>query len=160
MLKDRKLLIDQDCPICKIYGKCFTKIGLIDKNTVSPYQTIQNFYADQIDMERAKNEIALLDTKTSTTHYGIDAMIEIVTHGSTFFKKILHSRLIYAFLLRLYSFISYNRKVIYPTLKTENTRGCTPDVNKKYRWSYIVFVAIFTGLVLNQFAFHLNARLG
>lgn len=159
MLKNRKLLIDKDCPMCKIYGKCFSKIGLIDKNTVTPYQTIHDFYANQIDMERAKNEIALLNTETSTTHYGIDAMIEIVAQGSTFFKEILHSRLVYAFLLRLYRFISYNRKVIYPTLKNENTRDCTPEVNKKYRWSYIVFVAIFTGLVLNQFAFHLNARM-
>lgn len=159
MLKNRKLLIDKDCPMCKIYGKCFTEIGLIDKNTVSPYQTINDYYAKQIDMERAKNEIALLDTATSTTHYGIDAMIEIVAHRTTFFKKILHSRLVYAFLLRFYRFISYNRKVIYPTLKNENTRDCTPELSKKYRWSYIVFVAIFTGLVLNQFAFHLNARL-
>jgi len=160
MLKNRKLLIDQDCPMCNIYGRCFTKFGLIEKNTISPYQTIHNFHANQIDMERAKNEIALFDTETSTTHYGIDAMIEIVAHGSTFFKKILHSRLVYAFLLRLYRFISYNRKVIYPTLKNEAARDCTPEVNKKYRWAYIIFVAIFTGLVLNQFAFHLNARLG
>ncbi len=160
MLKNRKLLIDQDCPMCNIYGKCFSKIGLIDKNTISPYQTIQHSYANQIDMERAKNEIALLDTETSTTHYGIDAMIEIVAHRSTFFKKLLHSQLIYAFLLRLYRFISYNRKVIYPTLKNDKVRDCTPEVNKKYRWSYIIFAAIFTGLVLNQFAFYLNAQLG
>lgn len=160
MLKNRKLLIDKDCPMCNIYGKCFSKIGLIDKNTVSPYQTIHDFYANQIDMERAKNEIALLDTENFTTHYGIDAMIEIVAHGSVFLKKILHSQLIYAFLLRLYRFISYNRKVIYPTLEKEKARDCTPDLNKKYRWAYIIFVAVFTGLVLNQFAFHLNARLG
>ena len=146
--------------MCKIYGKCFSEVGLIDENTVSPYQTIHDFYANQIDMERAKNEIALLNTETATTHYGIDAMIEIVAHGSIFFKKILQSRLVYAFLLRLYRFISYNRKVIYPSLKNENARDCTPDINKKYRWSYIIFAAIFTGLVLNQFAFHLNAKLG
>ncbi len=160
MLKNRKLLIDKDCPMCNIYGKCFSEIGLIDKNTISPYQTIHDFYANQIDMERAKNEIALLDTETATTHYGIDAMIEILAHHSTLFKKFLYSQLIYAFLLRLYRFISYNRKVIYPTLKNENLRDCTPEVNTKYRWFYIIFVAIFTGLVLNQFAFHLNARLG
>jgi hypothetical protein len=160
MLKNRKLLIDQDCPMCNIYGKCFSKIGLIDKNTISPYQTIHDSYANQIDMERAKNEIALLDTETSTTHYGIDAMIEIVVHRAVFLKKILHSKLIYAFLLRLYRFISYNRKVIYPTSKNGKTRDCTPELNKKYRWTYIFFVAVFTGLILNQFAFHLNARLG
>ena len=89
MLKNRKLLIDQDCHMCNIYGKCFSKIGLIDKNTISPYQTIHDSYANQIDMERAKNEIALLNTETSTTHYGIDAMIEIVVHRAVFLKKII-----------------------------------------------------------------------
>jgi len=160
MLKNRKLLIDKDCPMCKVYGICFSKIGLVDKNTVAPYQTISNAYASQIDMERAKNEIALLNTETATTQYGIDAMIEIVAHGSAFFKKFLYSTFVYAFLLRLYRFISYNRKVIIPTLREENVRDCTPDLNVKYRWAYIVFVAIFTGLVLNQFVFHLNMRLG
>lgn len=160
MLKNRKLLIDKDCPMCNIYGKCFTTIGLIDKNTVTPYQTIHDFYAKQIDMERAKNEIALLNTETSTTHYGIDAMIEIVAHQSNFLRKVLHSQLIYAFLLRLYRFISYNRKVIYPTKQTENTRDCTPVTNLKYRWIYILSVAMFTGLILNHFAFHLSVRLG
>ena len=74
--------------MCNIYGKCFSKVGLIDKNTISPYQTIHDFYAKKIDMKRAKNEIALLDTETSTTHYGIDAMIEIVAHSSDLLKVI------------------------------------------------------------------------
>lgn len=161
MLKNRKLLIDQDCPMCKIYGNCFTKIGLVDGDTVAPYQTISQNHTAHIDMERAKNEIALLDTTTSTTQYGIDAMIEIVAHRSTFLKSILRSTIVYAFLLRLYRFISYNRKVIYPTATTPSSaRDCTPDLNKKYRWIYIVVVAMLTGLILNQYVFYLNAILG
>jgi len=160
MLKNRKLLIDKDCPMCNLYGKCFTKIGLLEKNTISPYQTIPNFYASQIDMHRAKNEIALLNTEDASTIYGIDAMIEIASHDSTFLKKILHSKIVYTLLQGLYSFISYNRKVIYPTIVDLTGRNCTPDLNKKWRWSYIIFVAIFTGIVLNQYAFHINMALG
>lgn len=160
MLKNRKLLIDKDCPMCNLYGKCFIKIGLMEKNTVAPYQTVPDFYASQIDMHRAKNEIALFDTDTSKTLYGIDAMIEIVTHNNIFLKKILHSSFIYTFLLSLYRFISYNRKVIYPTAKVESLRDCTPDLSKKYRWFYIIFVAIFTAIILNRFALHLNTQLG
>ena len=160
MLKNRKLLIDQDCPMCNLYGKCFTKIGWIDKNTLNPYQTIHDFYADQIDMERAKTEIALFDKETSTTHYGIDALIEIISQDNIFIKKLLKNKWVHPFLLRLYRFITYNRKVIYPTKKNNGTRDCTPDLNKKYRWFYIIFVAIFTGVILNRFAFYLHAELG
>ena len=160
MLKNRKLLIDKDCPMCNLYGKCFTKIGWIEKNTIFPYQTIHDFYATKIDMNRAKNEIALLDTTNSTTIYGIDAMIEIASHDSVLLKRILRSKIVYILLQGLYSFISYNRKVIYPTHQNEIGRSCNPDLNKTWRWTYILFVAIFTGVVLNQYAFHINMTLG
>ena len=156
MLKNNKLLIDKDCPMCCIYGKCFTKFGLIDKQTVTPYQTIGENYASQIDMEKAKTEIALFDSSTATTTYGIDAMIKIVTNGNSFLTKVLHSKFIYAFLLRLYRFISYNRKVIYPTAKEKGVRACVPEVSHKYRWTYILWVAVITGIILNQYAFHIN----
>ena len=160
MLKNNKLLIDENCPMCSIYGKCFTKFGLIDQETVSPYQTIEEVYASQIDMERAKTEIALFDNNTANTTYGIDAMIKIVANGNATITNILHSKLIYAFLLRLYRFISYNRKVIYPTAVEKGVRKCIPEVSHKYRWTYILFVAIFTGIVLNQYAFHVNTAFG
>ena len=160
MLENNKLLIDKNCPMCCIYGKCFTKFGLIDNNTVTPYQTIEEDYASQIDMERAKTEIALFDSSTATTTYGIDAMIKIVANGNSTITNILHSKIIYAFLLRLYRFISYNRKVIYPTATEKGVRECVPELSQKYRWIYILTVAIFTGIILNQYAFHINTAFG
>ena len=160
MLENNKLLIDKDCPMCCIYGKCFTKFGLIDEKTVAPYQTIESNYTSQIDMNRAKTEIALFNDNTATTIYGIDAMIKIVANGNKLLTKILHSKIVYAFLLRLYRFISYNRKVIYPTATEKGVRTCVPELNYKYRWMYILFVTIFTGIVLNQYAFHINTAFG
>lgn len=159
MLTNHKLLIDKHCPMCNIYGKCFTKIKLVDAQTVSPYQNTRENYAQNIDMERAKNEIALYNIDSTQTIYGIDAMIKIVSHQRPRLHKLLHSTIVYAFLLRLYRFISYNRKVIYPTAPKNNERDCTPQVNTKYRWFYILFVAIFTGIVLNNFIFYINMAL-
>jgi len=146
--------------MCGIYGRCFTNFGLIDKQTVVHYQTIEEGYVSQIDMERAKTEIALFDSSTASTTYGIDAMIKIVANGNSFLTKILHSKFIYAFLLRLYRFVTYNRKVIYPTATEKNVRECIPEINHKYRWMYILWVAVFTGFILNQYAFHINAAFG
>ncbi len=160
MLQNHKLLIDKHCPMCKVYGKGFTQCGLVDADTVSYYQTVADTYAQHIDMERAKNEIALYETTTTQTTYGIDAMIKIVSNGNDAFRKFLHSSLVYPFLLRLYRFISYNRKVIYPTAPQVSERDCTPEVNVKYRWLYILMVAVFTGVVLNQFAFYVNTGFG
>ena len=145
--------------MCNIYGKCFTQVQLIDTQTVTPYQNIEEVYTQNIDMERAKDEIALYAIDSTQTIYGIDAMIKIVTHQHPNLHRLLHSKIIYAFLLRLYRFISYNRKVIYPTPTQIHERDCTPQVNTKYRWLYILFVAFFTGIVLNKFIFHINMAL-
>ena len=156
MLKNNKLLIDQDCPMCCIYGKCFTKLEWVDGETLNPYQVVTDQEAEGIDMERAQNEIALKDQSTGTTVYGIDAMIKIVSHRKKGFNKFLNSRLVYGFLKRLYNFISYNRKVIYPAAVNPALRKCHPSLSLKYRWAYILLVALFTGLILNNFVWHIN----
>ena len=62
MLKNNKLLIDKNCPMCRIYGKGFTKLKLVDDQTVIDYQTAEEKIFAQIDQERAKSEVALYDT--------------------------------------------------------------------------------------------------
>lgn len=160
MLKNNKLLIDKDCPMCKAYGACFTQLGLIDQNTLDSYQFVDEAYADKIDMARAKNEIALHDVNSAQTIYGLDALIHIVSHHSKSFRSLLHTRFIHTPLLILYRFISYNRKVIYPAPAIIGSRDCTPDVNGFYRTLYIIFVALATGLILNQLIWPINTTFG
>ena len=158
MLKNNKLLIDQDCPMCDAYGAGFTKFGMVDVQTVCPYQQVDNTLAHQIDMNRARSEIALFDETTAQTVYGIDAMIAIMTHGLPGIKRLLHRRWLYVPLRTLYRFISYNRKVIYPAAPRSGQRDCTPPLHRAYRWLYISLVALFTGLVLNRYAALMTAE--
>ncbi len=160
MLKNNKLLIDQDCPMCAAYGAGFIKFGMVDAQTVSPYQQADEALARQVNMERARSEIALFDESTAQTVYGIDAMIAIVADGLPWLKKLLHRPWIYTPLRMLYSFISYNRKVIYPAAPRPEQRDCTPPLHRAYRWLYILLVALFTGLVLNRYAALMAAEWG
>lgn len=156
MLKNNKLLIDKNCPMCGIYGRCFTNWGLIEKGTVEHYQVIAVDQTRGIDMERAKTEIALKDNNTGQTIYGINAMIKMVAHDKKLVYQFLNTPLVYGFLKRLYNFISYNRKVIYPTAPQQELRTCQPALNLKYRGFYIFFVAIVTGFILNSFTINLT----
>ena len=160
MLKENKLLIDKSCPMCKAYGQAFTKMKLIDADTVTYYQGVQLKGETNIDYQRAKDEIALYDSREKSTAYGIDAMIKIVSHSSMRLNALLNSRIVYPVLLRLYRFISYNRKVIYPSASRPGECDCTPSVNIKYRVLYLLLTALFTGFVLNEFAYALNSELG
>jgi len=152
MLKNHNLLIDKNCPLCKTYGHCFTTLKIIDKETVTPYQEIELTEKHSIDMDRAKNEIALYDKESNSTVYGIDAMISIISNQKKWLNVILNFAPIYFLLNQLYKFISYNRKLIVPVNQTQtNERNCIPDVNLYYRWAYIILTALFTGLILNLY---------
>lgn len=151
MLKNHKLLVDAHCPMCTLYGKCFTSFGLIDKQTVSPYQKEAIYNKLPIDKERAKSEIALHNLKTNQTAYGIDAFIEILSQGNFALKSILKFKPIYVALNMLYLFISANRKVITRPIKANEIDSCIPPLNLPLRIVYIVLATLATGLLLPSF---------
>ena len=161
MIKDRKLLIDKNCPMCVVYGTTFTKLGMIDSDTITPYQNVGKEFTESIDMHRAQNEIALHDTVSGTTIYGLDSMIHIFSQDKSWIKKTLEFPLIYLPLKQLYKFITYNRKVIVGGKKTTHVeRTCEPDVNYFYRTLFILFTAVFTGLVLNAYTSNVTSYFG
>jgi len=160
MIKNHKLLIDQDCPMCNIYGKCFVGLKWIDKQSLSPYQLVSTEHAHKIDMHKARNEIAFFDEISERTHYGLQAFIKILSINNRLFNWILQFAPIQFLLNKLYKLISYNRKVIYPVAQIADKPSCTPDFNLTYRWLYILGVAICTGLILNQFIYPINQYFG
>lgn len=161
MIKDHKLLIDKNCPMCVVYGTAFTKLGMVDSDTITPYQLVSEDFTTTIDMHRAQNEIALHDTITGKTIYGLDSMIHIFSQGKSWLNKSLHFPLVYAPLKQFYKFITYNRKVIVGGKRTPvNERTCEPDVNYFYRTLFILFTAVFTGLVLNNYTYQITNYFG
>ncbi len=161
MIANHKLLIDQNCPMCNIYGKTFKKLNMLDQDSITPYQIVGEELTCKIDMHRAQNEVALHDTVTGKTIYGLDSMIEIFAQGKNWIKKPLLFPLIYLPLKQLYKFITYNRKVIAGnTPSPEEDRVCEPDFNYFYRTLFIVLTALFTGLVLNSYTSHITNYFG
>ncbi len=160
MITNHKLIIDKSCPMCSLYGKCFTKMGLIDKNTIAYYQNVNRKIFDQIDEKRAKSEVALVHPRSGKTLYGIDAFMRIISDNSPVLKRLFHVKWIYFLLRKLYRFISFNRKVIAGKEIGVNERDCTPPVHVPYQISYLLIAAWFTGFMVNNFSALLDAELG
>ena len=161
MIKENKLLIDKNCPMCRVYGNGFVKAGLIDENTICAYQDVPHESQLNIDFERAQNEIAMHDTTTGETTYGLQSIIKIISHDRPVLKTLLCHKIVFNPLRVLYKFISYNRKVIAPSAPVEATaRLCEPSFNVPFRWAYIVFVALLTAVVVNAFTAHLFPHFG
>lgn len=152
MIKNHKLLIDQHCPMCAAYGSAFTQFKMIDGNTIAPYQIIDSKHTQHIDMHRATNEIALHNTVTKETKYGLDAMFHIVSQGNQWIKDVLYFPLFFLPLKYLYKLITYNRKVIVGGSSFHTgERACNPDKNLFYRSLFIGLSAWFTAVVLNSY---------
>ncbi len=152
-LKNQTLLYDKECPMCNLYTAGFIKARMMDENGRKPFEKITKDEQKYIDINRASNEIALVNHQDKTVIYGIDSLLTIIGHSFPWMKKVGTTQPIYYLLKKIYKFISYNRKVIIPSRKKENTHlQCIPDFNFTYRYLYLVFATVVTVLTLYQCA--------
>lgn len=129
-LENQTLLYDEDCPLCSLYTTGFVKSGMLDENGRKSYCQLSDEEQSFVDLKRAPNEIALINNKTKTVTYGIDSLIKVVGFSFPLIEKIATVKPIHFVLKKMYSFVSYNRKVIIPGIvKEENKLECTPDFN-------------------------------
>lgn len=155
-LKDHVILYDQDCPLCDAYTGAFVKTGMLERTGRQSFSQACPRVAAVIDHERACDEIALINLKTGSVYYGIDSLFKILANRYPFLKGIFSSPLFRAVMRKIYSFISFNRKVIAPSKTFEAPGSCTPSFNLTYRWAYLFFTWIITSIVLTSYASYLS----
>lgn len=151
-LKNHTLIYDNECPMCTIYSKGFTKYGMLDENGREAFTEISVRNKKLVDFNRAKNEIALVDHDNNTVTYGSDSLLLIIGSSFPVLERIARIPPLYGFFKKVYSFVSYNRKQIIPSEKESTEQSCIPDFNLKYRLAYIAFVALFSAYVLSIYS--------
>lgn len=151
-LKNHTLIYDNECPMCTIYSKAFTRCGMLDDNGREAFTEISAAHKSIIDSTRAKNEIALIDHRRNKVVYGLDSLLLIIGNSFPFLEKIARIQPLYWFFKKLYSFISYNRKQIIPSGNDHREEACVPDFNLRYRITYIAWVVILSAYVLSVFS--------
>lgn len=152
-LHNQILLYDEDCPLCKAYTSGFVQAGMLDHNGKKPFTAMSAEEQHFVDCNRAVNEIALVDTENKTVRYGIDSLLHIIGYSFPILKNIGNIKPIHYILQKIYSFISYNRKVIIPgQAASEKNLQCIPAFNYKYRYFYILFAVLCTAVTLFSFS--------
>lgn len=151
-LKNNTLIYDKDCPMCGIYSSSFIKSGMLDVNGRKSFSCLNENDKQIMDLNKASNEIALIDNENKKVIYGIDSLLKIIGFSFPWIEKIGKISVIYFFLKKFYSFISYNRKVIMPNIKPIKSKDCVPSFNVKYRILYLLFAIVVTAYILNLFS--------
>src|SRR5688572_20252266 len=108
-LKDHVIIYDDECPMCDLYTGAFVKTKMLEKNGREPYSWLPSSLRKQIDPQKARNEIALVNPKTGKVLYGIDSLFTILGYRFQFLKPIFQFEPFRLLTKYFYSFISYNR---------------------------------------------------
>jgi predicted DCC family thiol-disulfide oxidoreductase YuxK len=155
-LHNHVIIYDNDCPLCNLYTSAFIKTGMLDSAGRQNFCDFNSSTYPNMDVARSRDEIALVNTQTGNITYGIDSLFKILSNSFPISKVFFNAWLFRAVVSKLYSFISYNRKVIAPANVFEKAGSCTPSYNLTYRWAYILVSWIFTSMVLSRYAVRLN----
>lgn len=150
-LQHHTLLYDQNCPLCVGYSNAFIRYGLLDKNGRENFTEKISIYS-QVNPEKAKNEIALINQQTGEVTYGIHSLIKIIGNQSQWIRLALNWKPILFLLAIFYSFISYNRKIIVGKTESYCSQECQPSFHMGYRAAYILCSAIITSSILFQYS--------
>ena len=106
-LNNHTILYDEDCPLCNAYTSTFINTKMLDEEGRKPYCKISNHEREFVDIERAANEIALVDNEKNQVIYGIDSLLKIIGFSFPVIEKIGNFTPVNYLLRKLYSFISY-----------------------------------------------------
>jgi hypothetical protein len=150
ILKDYTLVSDAQCPMCIAYSKTVVKSGVLDQTARETYQEISSEACFYIDKNKTRNELALIDRKSGIVYYGIDGVSKLMTTRYPFLKFLFAFTPFYLLIRKVYFFLSYNRKVITPVKKSEDS--CVPDLHIPYRIAYLLFTWIISSLILTQYS--------
>jgi hypothetical protein len=147
-LADHIIIYDDECPLCSLYTDGFVKSGMLDANGRKAFSAVAKNNILNIDLKRACNEIALVNTKDNSVRYGIDSLTFVIGNSIPLFRRVFSSKPLRLIMNQLYFFISYNRKVIAPGKVFELGNQCVPSFNLTHRCLYILFTWLITSLVL------------
>lgn len=164
-LKNKVLVYDDNCPMCRLYSNWFVRWHLLPENGRLGYSQLPPQLVDQIDHDRYKREIALADWTGAPTIYGVDGLFLIFENALPFTRPILHNRIVSGFFHWLYPYISYNRSIIAPYRRIVCERNCAPPFSRKHRVAFLVIgvlisllFTILTGLSIPKSLFPIATK--
>lgn len=178
-MKDKIILYDDNCPMCCAYTKAFIKVGLLEEDGRIPFSELaESNLACQLDLDRSRHEIPLVDKNQTETIYGLDSMLTILEQKIPFLVKVARFRPFYLVLEQFYKFVSYNRQIIAAKANTtgrvnhkmttnltkfptqSNHFDCSPDFHLFYRLTYLLFAFGLSALIFSQLTIiHTDATL-
>jgi hypothetical protein len=156
-LPNKAIIYDDQCPACQLYTSGFVKWGLVEQQNRIPFtQITHSETVSQLDLQRAKHHIPLIDLKGGETLYGLDALVFLLNQKIPFLKALLSIKPVYSFFSGFYNIISYNRRIIIPAYSPASGFDCSPDFSLRYRIYFIALAVAIASIITYGFGASLS----
>ncbi len=148
-MKKYSIVFDNRCAVCNIGARSFKTLGLMDDEqgiALDSYQ--ENAIACNVDPNRACDEMAVIDLESLEVTYGYDGWVQVISQKSKALSNFMKLGLVKAIGNPLYIFFASNRRILAPLQVDETT--CEPKLKKGYRFSLLVLLGLFSGIITYQ----------
>ena len=135
------IYFDNGCRVCRVGAKVAGAVNLNNGNTLTPLQEMDANSACNIDKSRYCNEIAVYDSNTHETRYGVQGLLWVLEDRFGKIMRLFTLPIIYHIINFFYHIFSYNRRMIAPVYKKVDG-DCEPQFHWGYRLGYIGIVII------------------
>jgi predicted DCC family thiol-disulfide oxidoreductase YuxK len=142
---EKAIIFDNNCPMCQLYTQGFVQAGMLKPENRIAFTCLPEKYAEQIDLDRSRHEIALIDVQGGKTLYGLDSLLYVIGTRLPALARVARFAPFYFFFKILYAFVSYNRRVIIQA--KPQAFDCAPDFHAGYRLAFIALAYVWGSLV-------------
>jgi hypothetical protein len=124
--------------MCAWYTGEFVKHGVLEAEARVPWGQMEDKHRENVDVDRSRNEIALVDLEGGATLYGIDAMFAMTANLAPVLRPFLKLGVVRGGMKIVYKLITYNRRMMAGGAPGTDAKSCEPDFNLTWRMIYLV----------------------
>ena len=152
-LKTKTLIYDQNCPMCNWYTGKMQQTGVLGQSGRVAFEQLDTNDQCRLNLQRARHEIPMIDRQTGEVIYGLDALAMVFANAYPILKPVITLGWFKSIFRPVYSFISYNRRVIAGGPQEDlNTFSFAPDFNLYWRLVLIAAGFAYTAICIGVFA--------
>lgn len=151
MLDNKQIIFDGNCPMCSASIKSAVKWRLLPAEKVVAFDTLDPARHHQVDPDRFRNEMALIDLGDAPTLYGPDAAIHILSEKYSLFRWLARFATFRQVIRPLYQFVAYNRYAISTPVPQPMRCACEPETPAAFRYAWLAFTLLISVVVTAAF---------
>lgn len=154
-LKNKLIIYDSNCKVCSSMKEVITKVTSVPEQKIKAYKDLPAELSAKVDVEKFKNEMALIDLSEGKTLYGAEGVAYIFSSQYKLVGLLLAIKPLFYVFDFLYRMQAYNRYIIAAP-KSKFHCDCFPDKVIFYRIAYIVFTVSVASFLTGMFGISLK----